>query len=119
MKTIIYGLLAIFLAACSVTQVNSNIPKEEIRKAIRENLKSFQLCYDALLIRDSKAKGKVVIEWNVGESGKVSAAKVKSTEFSDAAFNDCMKTGVEKIEFPPAPKGELYVVSFPFAFKLE
>lgn len=126
MKTIVFGILTLLLAACSITQVNSNSPaqvslalREKIRDAIRTNQRGFQICYESLLARDAKAQGKVVIEWQVGESGKVSGAKFLSTDFKDTTMNDCMKSAMEKIEFPPAPKDQLYVVSYPFVFKLE
>lgn len=102
-----------------VEPVTSKAPvdREEIRQAVRDNLRDIQQCYEKPLKRDPKlGSGKVVLNWTVGEGGKVIRAKVHSSELRDAEVGKCMVNVILKAKFPEPPAKEEVEVSYPFFF---
>lgn len=111
-KTVL--LLGILLPLFSMA--DNKVGREEIRGKIKENLSSFKDCYTEGLKANPKIGGKVVLDWDVDETGSVKRADVKSTTMKDATVENCMVDKLKAIKFPPAPTGQIVNVFYPFVF---
>lgn len=93
----------------------NSVDKEEVRRKIRENIQSFKGCYKERLEKtNSKIGGKVVLEWDFDDSGSVKNAKINSTTLNDSIVENCMVDKLKALKFPPAPKGEIVNIIYPF-----
>lgn len=95
---------------------NGTIDKEAIRGSIREARRSFQNCYNQALKRNSKAGGKIEIQWDIEEKGDAGHAVVRMNLTGDDEFGQCVKKQIEKTKFPIPPKEKVVRVVFPFIF---
>jgi hypothetical protein len=102
-------LLGILLPLFSIA--GKKIGRDEIRGKMKENLSSFKDCYEEGLKTNPKIGGRVVLEWDVDETGSVKRADVK-----DTAVENCMVDKLKAIKFPPAPTGQIVSVFYPFVF---
>ncbi len=89
---------------------------EAIRQVIRQNIKSFEACYNDSLRRNKDAYGKIEIEWDIIEKGAVKNAKTVSSTLNDPKLDDCMVKVVAKLTFPEPPATQIARVRYPFVF---
>lgn len=111
-KTIL--LLGILFPMFSMA--DNKVGREEIKGKIKENLSSFKECYTEGLKANPKIGGKVVLDWDVDETGSVKRADVKSSTMKDPAVENCIVDKLKAMKFPPAPSGQMVNVSYPFVF---
>ncbi len=113
-----------FVQSCSTTQPvakseSVGIDREVVREQIRNRLPDFKKCYDTEYNQNKTVQGKVVLRFSFDEDGEVTKASVveeKSTLLLPT-LNKCMTDTVSTITFPPAPKGQVAEVVYPFMFK--
>lgn len=96
--------------------ITGSIDKEAIRSTIREHARPIQNCYAQALNRDSKVKGKVVISWDIADTGKVTNSSVYSNDTSDERLAQCVRKELAKITYAKLPKGQTARILYPFAF---
>ncbi len=95
---------------------SGTIDREAIRRVIQANLKAIKACYEKQLNRRPDLFGKLVIEWDIGDGGRVMRARVKSSELSEAEVGSCVVTHLKTWTFPTPPTNNEVTVSFPFFF---
>ena len=94
---------------------SGSIDREAIRRVIQANLRSFRTCYERQLNRNPDLFGKVIIEWTLGEQGRVLSARTKSSEVgSDVA--GCVRDIIRTLRFPEPPANQEVTVVYPFYF---
>lgn len=115
-----------FIACCILVLANSVFAtppvadKESIRVTIRAHIQDVRECYETFLKESSvKAKGKIVLDWEIDPLGKVARAKVLKdrSDLNVSSVEDCVVAKVYTWKFPPAPKGSVSHVIFPFVLQ--
>jgi hypothetical protein len=92
------------------------LPREVTQKVINDNFLDIQRCYEAELLRNPTLTGTVQVEWVVGATGLVTAARQTSGELRSPSMVNCMLRAIRAWRFPPPHGGEA-VVTYPFTFK--
>lgn len=88
--------------------------KDAIREVIRGNIVQVRHCYEKESIGKKGPEGKVVLEWDIVDKGKVANAKVKRS--LDPAIDTCLVEALKTWTFPAPPEGQTVKVAFPFEF---
>lgn len=101
------------------TLPDGGIDPTYVRERIREDFVPMAVhCYEALLAKDSKAAGKITVDFTiVGDEkvgGVVDTATVAQTTLKDEAFQTCMRETMMSMAFRPPPQGGSVSVSYPF-----
>jgi hypothetical protein len=84
---------------------------------IRRNLAKIRWCYEKELNRDPKIFGKIVINFIISGTGRVSTSKVKRTTMGNKNVESCVARQIRKIHFPKPKGGGIVIVNYPFVFK--
>ncbi len=92
------------------------IDREAVRRVIRSILNQIKSCYERQLRVNSALEGKVVIQFEIMEQGRVRLAKTKSTTMNDGAVESCVSSRIKEARFPEPPAGTIAVVDYPFVF---
>jgi hypothetical protein len=101
--------------ARSVSAAQGSIDREAVAKVINSHLQEVHACYERALLKDPGLAGKVVLEWTIGGSGRVAAAKTKSSTLRNSAVESCILSNLKTWAFP-APKGGVVIITYPFLF---
>ena len=89
-----------------------------IRAEVKGHLNDVKACYVSSLKQKPENEGKIVVDWEVSETGEVTKAVIneaKST-LKDTAVHLCITEKFKTWKFPAAPKGQVVTVSYPFVF---
>ena len=90
----------------------------DVKKAIVAKKAEIKACYHALLEKDKKASGKVVLRFTVGEDGKVEdVVNMNETTLPNETAN-CIGDVVKSITFPK-PNGGKATITYPWEFTVE
>jgi outer membrane biosynthesis protein TonB/pSer/pThr/pTyr-binding forkhead associated (FHA) protein len=93
-----------------------NIDRDAVAKVVNSHLQEVRLCYEHELNRSGGGlAGKVSVEWTIGTTGRVAAAKVKSSTMNNASVESCILEHLKTWQFP-TPKGGPVIISYPFLF---
>ncbi len=114
-----YFLAVIVFLSITSFASNDRSNREAIRLRIREHLEEVQSCYKTALIQNQTLDGKLVIHWVVDDQGavkEVSMLEGKST-IKDTGMQSCITDMFKTWSFPPAPKGQVVSIDYPFVFK--
>ncbi len=95
----------------------SSIDKEAIRRIIRSNRNAIKSCYDLELTKNPTLSGKVVLEWQITEGGRMLNAKVKSNDMPSNTLGPCIINRLRVLKFPDPGPDEIAEVAFPFVFE--
>jgi predicted component of type VI protein secretion system len=90
--------------------------KEAIRRVIREHIREIKNCYDRELQRSPDLFGKLVLEWDIEEEGRVSRVAVKSNALGNESVANCITSRLRTWKFPDPPKDQVGRVIYPFVF---
>ncbi len=90
--------------------------KNNIRSVVRRGSAAVKYCFEKELQINPSLSGKVVLQWTVNASGKVSKAYVSSTTLKNKKVESCMVRVAKRWRFEE-PKGGHCVISYPFTFK--
>lgn len=94
--------------------LSGTLDKDIIRRIVRTHIKEVRYCYDKALRKDSNAAGKVVIDFEISPTGKVTRAEVKSTTLDDKDVGKCIASATKRWKFPKPKGGGKVSVSYPF-----
>ncbi|MGE4130815.1 MAG: AgmX/PglI C-terminal domain-containing protein [Bdellovibrionales bacterium] len=89
--------------------------KDEIHEVIKAHAIEVSDCYVPAVRKNPKLKGKLVLEWLVGDGGDVK--KVKTISGVEPTLDQCIKEKSVLWQFPPPPQGQLTKVRYPFIFE--
>lgn len=107
------------VSALSSSEWVGTIDHETVRRVIRSSLSTIKKCYDDELKNDATAAGKVVIEFEINDSGAVNYSRIRSATATSGKFlatPECVRSTIQRLRFPDAPAGQVAVVAFPFVF---
>ncbi len=107
------GAIALELVDRGVEFVGT-VDREQVRRVVRSILSQIKGCFDRALVMNSGLEGKIVILWEVGEQGRVRAAKVKEAAEEMRGVALCAMGKIRAQKFPDPPAGSYYEVSYPF-----
>lgn len=92
------------------------IDREAVRRVIRSILNQIKSCYERQLRIKTSLEGKVVIQFEIMEQGRVRSARTKSTSMNDDVVESCVASRIREARFPEPPTGTIAVVDYPFVF---
>lgn len=92
------------------------IDKEAVRRVIKSIISQIKSCYERELRTNSSLEGKIVIQFEIVDQGRVTVAKTKSTTMNNAQVESCVALKIKDAKFPEPPPGTVAVVDFPFVF---
>jgi TonB family protein len=92
-----------------------SIDREGVAKVVNSHLQEVHACYERALLREAGLAGKVVLEWTISTSGRVVAAKTKSSTLRNSAVEACILNALKTWTFPPATGGQV-IITYPFLF---
>jgi TonB family protein len=90
----------------------------EVKKALVARKDDVRACYHALLEKNKKASGKVVIRFTVGEDGSVEEAVVLNETTLPTETSSCIAEVVKTTVFPK-PEGGKARITYPWEFTAE
>lgn len=99
-------------------EYGGNIDRNGIRQVFIRNQRVLQACYERALVSDKGLGGKVMLDFEIGERGRVLSASVsrgKSTLYN-AGLNNCIVNRLKGWRFPEPPEGVAVQVFYPLAF---
>ncbi len=97
--------------------VRGGLDKHIIRRIVRAHLQEIRGCYNAALVRDPAARGRIVVQFTIGGDGRVGAVVIESSEIDDARLGRCVAAKVRSWEFPTGPDAGHALVSYPFVLQ--
>lgn len=100
--------------AALVTQ--GSLKKELITGVIRANRGMVRFCYEALLLKQPAAAGKVKVKFTISASGDVTTAAVEEDSLGSAELAQCLTKAVKRWVFPKPAGGGVVIVNYPFVF---
>ena len=111
-----HGEAAIPKVRTGAAAVAGVLPKEVIRRIIRQHLGNIRHCYEVALqgARPDLA-GKLVIRFTIGGSGDVVSQQVAAP--FDPSVDGCVAQVIAGMKFPQPEGGGVVVVSYPFVFR--
>lgn len=100
--------------ADDIEAVDGSIDKKVVGATIRRRQDGFQACYETALKSNSKLGGKLVVEFTIGEGGKVIGARVIKDGLNSGEVSTCVINLLKRLRFPD-PNGEV-TISNAFVF---
>ena len=95
--------------------VSNYCKSSDILRVVSNRQRSIQYCYEKELARNPELKGKVIISWRVGLTGKVLKTWVSSSSLKNGNVESCMTRSVKFWRFDK-PSGGICEIKFPFVF---
>lgn len=97
-------------------EFGGGMDKEAIRRVIRDHIREIRNCYERELQRSPDLYGKIVLEWDIEEEGRVSRVVTKNNALGNDAVANCIMGRLKMWKFPDPPKDQVGRVVFPFVF---
>lgn len=95
-----------------------NIDRDGIRRVFFNNQRAIQSCYEKALAGDKGMSGKLVLDFDIGEQGRVlrkDYSRAKSTLVNDELAT-CILNKMANWKFPEPPSNQTVQVFYPLAF---
>ncbi len=102
-----------------VAQVQGGLDKDLIRRVVRAHINEIRYCYNQGLSRDPNLKGRVSVQFQIGNTGKVPTAVVSETDIKDGNVTNCVASAVRRWQFPKPQGGGNVIVTYPFVLQTE
>ncbi len=80
------------------------LPKEVVRRILRQNFGRYRLCYEQGLKRNPNLEGDVNLAFTINRSGTVSAVSTAGSSLPDAGSKGCISRAIYGVSFPQ-PEG--------------
>ena len=95
--------------------VSNYCKNADILRVVSSRQRSIQYCYEKELARNPELRGKVIINWRIGLSGKVMKSWIGSSSLKNGNVESCMTRAVKFWRFSK-PEGGICEIKFPFVF---
>lgn len=102
--------------ADDIEMVDGKVDKKSVQATIRRRAEAFQACYVNALKANSKLQGKIVVEFTIGENGRVVDARVAKDGLGSAEVANCVLSTMKRITFAAPEDGEV-TISNSFVFQ--
>ncbi|MBK8012230.1 MAG: energy transducer TonB [Deltaproteobacteria bacterium] len=96
-------------------EVDGDLSQDQINGVMKRQLKALRSCYENALKRDKSLSGKIVIEFEILESGKTSNVKVRDVSLKSGEVAECIARRAKFWRFPK-PDGGSVLVAYPVVF---
>jgi TonB family protein len=93
---------------------SSSIDKAMLARVVKGRLRSIQACYEKELKRNPSLKGRIVVRFTIGTTGRVTSVDIDENSLNGEVAN-CIRTTIRFWTFPVKPEEEV-PVSYPFVF---
>lgn len=87
----------------------------DIQRVMAGRAGAFKFCYERELQLEPELEGRVVLRFNIPDSGKPTAIGIASSTIKKQSLHDCLTKNVQKLTFEP-PKGGVCAVRWPLTF---
>lgn len=98
------------------TYVMGSLDRQAILKVIVDNLGAIQYCYERQLTQQPNLGGKIVVNFVIEGSGRVTSSSVIQSNMGSKVVEDCVAARIRRLIFPKPPYG-VVEVKFPFVFR--
>jgi len=95
---------------------DGTIDTRAVRKRLRRRQAAFQACYEAALKLQRGLAGKLVVDFTIGERGRVVDVDVVRDDLAGSNVARCVTKALARVVFPPAAEGEV-TLSNTFVFQ--
>jgi hypothetical protein len=99
--------------------IEGEIDREGIRQVFFDNARAIRRCYEKSLNQDARLSGKMILNFDIGQQGRVvgrpSVSRGQST-FYNASMAQCLTNLLQGWRFPDPPNGQVVNVLYPLAF---
>jgi outer membrane biosynthesis protein TonB len=99
-----------------IEAVDGKIDKKSVQATIRRRQDGFSACYENALKANSKLQGKLVVEFTIGDDGKVVSASVVKDGLNSSEVSSCVVGLLKRLRFPAPADGEV-TISNSFVFQ--
>jgi hypothetical protein len=93
------------------------IDRKIIQRVIRRHRASFKYCYNRELIKNHQLEGKLIINFKIIKTGRVSTSGLVSTTMNNDRVEQCMLIRVKTMRFPGLKRCDEVYVNYPFVFQ--
>lgn len=100
------------------TVTGGSLAPVQVKKALVARKDDVKACYHALLEKNKKASGKVVLRFTVGLDGKVEEVVTMDTTTLPDETAKCIADVVRSVQFP-LPEGGKATITYPWEFTAE
>ena len=100
-------------------EYSGQIDKEGIRKVFFDNSRAIRSCYERQLNRNPNLGGKLMLDFDIGEHGRVvGRPKVQwsTSTMKDKSVANCVLLRLKTWRFPEPPRNQVVNVIYPLAF---
>ncbi len=97
-------------------EADGKIDKKSVASTIRRRQDGFQGCYETALKANSKLSGKLVVDFTIGDDGRVTEARVVKDGVGSAEVSSCVISLLKRLKFPAPSDGEV-TISNTFVFQ--
>ena len=97
------------------TQVSGRLPREVIRRIVRQNYGRMRFCYQQGLASNPNLAGRVSVRFVIGRNGAVSNAASSGSDLADSSVVSCVVRSFYGLSFPE-PKDGIVRVVYPMSF---
>lgn len=95
-------------------KVQGPLDKNIVRRIVRAHIPELRDCHELGLTRDPQLGGRVVVDFAVLATGKVSESTLRESTVPDAAVGQCMAAAIKRWTFPQPDRPATVTVSYPF-----
>jgi len=96
-------------------EVDGTLDSGSIARVVKNKMKAIQGCYEKELKRNPSLKGKIVVEFTIGEDGRIEEALTVDNTMRNKTVASCIERVLKRARFPK-PDGGSVTVEFPFIF---
>jgi TonB family protein len=86
-----------------------------IRRVVHAHRAEVRFCYERSLLAHPQLDGRLMMQFTVATSGRVTASAVTSSTVGDPAVGACVAQAIGRWTFP-APRGGSILIRYPFVF---
>jgi hypothetical protein len=94
---------------------HTTMDPDAINRVVRSHAPALRACYDTELVRDSRLRGGVTLEWTIAPSGSVTSASLVSSTIHNARLEGCVLRQVRSWRFLENDT-PTHVAAYPFRF---
>lgn len=96
-------------------EVDGKLSETEINSVMRRQLKSLRDCYESALKRNRSLNGKIVIRFEIEESGRTTNVEFEDDSLGSPEVKECISRRAKYWRFPKPDGGSVFV-AYPIVF---
>jgi TonB family protein len=109
-------LLTLLFTVNACTTADTLSESENPQDRVRAAMSDIQECYDDAQKKIAGLRGRVVVEFDYNDRGKVTKCVIKESTLGKAKVESCLCKEITEIKFTPAPTGKLKSSDYAFEF---